>query len=462
MNNNFNIKREFIKILNSRQLTKEQFESEIVNLICSINNDDFNLLLNLIDDLKSNPEKFGLEEYELNNRYNLADGSWHYQNDLALTKLIFDNKLFEKINNLDNNEEKINLINKVFELANNVKDIRGHCVKFLVENIAPKVFSNFDNDVRSFILTNIINTIDMDRDPETVDMSIGSLFENIYKFNFDRQGLIDFTNSILKTVMNDLDCDFSNTVESIERVLNERGIEINEVGNFAKLYAAQNNCFVSNGCIFIEGEILGSFLQNVSLISVIDIKNTPIYNAAINFDKAYEGFLKNSIEREMLESTKRAFFNELLNADNETKKDLLSGIIYKDLKVVWFVKDNKGRIHNLNEELEERREIDLFMIINALEQRQTNQENMQEESEYEDIVAMPVNTQPRVFASDEEKALEEQLHNERMNFIKSVSKSYNKRKARVAKSKRILNKPRLKTSRRLNGNRKAKDNSRYL
>ena len=87
---------------------------------------------------------------------------------------------------------------------------------------------------------------------------------------------------------------------------------------------------------------------------------------------------------------------------------------------------------------------------------------MQEESEYEDIVAMPVNTQPRVFASDEEKALEEQLHNERMNFIKSVSKSYNKRKARVAKSKRILNKPRLKTSRRLNGNRKAKDNSRYL
>lgn len=462
MNNNFNIKREFIKILNSRQLTKEQFESEIVNLICSINNDDFNLLLNLIDDLKSNPEKFGLEEYELNNRYNLADGSWHYQNDLALTKLIFDNKLFEKINNLDNNEEKINLINKVFELANNVKDIRGHCVKFLAENITPEVFNNFNHDVRSCILTNIINTIDMDRNPETVDMSIGLLFENIYKFNFDRQGLIDFTNSILETVMSDLDCDFSNTVESIERVLNERGIEINEVGNFAKLYVAQNDCFVSNGCIFIEGEILGSFLQNVSLISVIDIKNTPIYNAAINFDKAYEGFLKNSIEREMLESTKRAFFNELLNADNKIKESLLDGIVYKDLKIVWFVKDNKGRINNLNEELEERREIDLFMIINALGQRQTNQENMQEQSEYEDVVAMPVNTQPRVFASDEEKALEEQLHNERMNFIKSVSKSYNKRKARVAKSKRILNKPRLKTSRRLNGNRKAKDNSRYL
>ncbi len=508
MNNNFNVNQEFINILNNWQLTKEEFESEIVNLIDRIDSfDDLLILSDLIYQLGENFEDLGFDGYEINDRYNLSDAGFDYQNDVAIVKLIFNNALFQKINNLESDEEKINLIDKVFLLVDNLEYIRGYSVMFLAENITPEIFNNYSFNVQSCILSDIIDILNIEEDFDVVDMFIESLFENIYKFNLNDQELIEFTNLILTPIQNNLEDvdDIDRIMSAIEEVFNNRGIRIDEALNNRGIIANQafnNNRIRINearirlnegrirlneakirlneagiiiheaingqktifkGSYFNPNEPLVSLLKNILCVQLVDIEDISIYRDAVKCDSIYRNFLNDKKTYGMqLELAKKNFLDKLAIADDKTKESLLDGIAKDGSLIIWYVEDKNKVLHNINMELKLAMGITSSMLIDALEQRQTNQENMQEQSEYEDVVAMPVNTQPRVFASDEEKALEEQLHNERMNFIKSVSKSYNKRKARVAKSKRILNKPRLKTSRRLNGNRKAKDNSRYL
>lgn len=224
-----NICQNFINLVNNTELNRDEIEQEIINIINDTN--DIYKISEFIMQLGKHYTEIGLDnEYELNNRYNLQDNNFDYSNDNSFLKLIFDKALFQKINDLDNLDQKIDLINKVFIIANNT-NIAGYSVMYLMDNITCEIFNNYQNEVKSVIKNNIAYTLGFTsyvEDDDVLDMSIESLFNNIEKINLNNQEIIDFVAFTLETT-----CGFHGiddyTMEIINNKLLEHGIDIDTI-----------------------------------------------------------------------------------------------------------------------------------------------------------------------------------------------------------------------------------------
>ncbi len=230
---------ELFKILKSKDSYDiEKTQKNILNLISMAEKYNLKYFSDFINLLYKNYRLFGIRnELWINNKYNLSDEYGDYQNDASMLKLIFSKTLFMKLNSIENEEEKYELLNKVFDIAEKT-NVAGYAILFLFKNLPDNFLENSSDSFKKLLIQNILSIIKTEKsrqienndDCYMIDVEAAVIFENLYKFDLKKQCTKDFFALVLNNVGLEIVKEIDESSDSlIDNILKVYGYKIDDI-----------------------------------------------------------------------------------------------------------------------------------------------------------------------------------------------------------------------------------------